>query len=138
MLIKDAMSDHVEGIAPNATVRECARKMDQLGVGALPVFENGQLVGMVTDRDVCCRAIASGKDPGTATARDIMTGNIASCFEDQDCAEAARLMQDRHVRRLTIMSRGRAVVGVFSIDDLARHSHDLAGQVLEAAAPWPH
>ena len=138
MLIKDAMSDHVEGIPPNATVRECARKMDQLGVGALPVFENGQVVGMVADRDVCCRAIAGGKDPAKATARDMMTGNVASCFEDQDCAQAAHVMQDKHVRRVTIMNRAHAVVGVFSVDDLARYSHDLAGQVLEAAAPWPH
>lgn len=138
MRIKDAMSEHVEGIAPNATVRECAHKMDQLGVGALPVFEDGQLVGMVTDRDVCCRAIAGAKDPTKTTAREIMTGNVASCFEDQDCDEAARLMQDNHVRRLTVMSRSRVVVGLFSVDDLARYSHDLAGKVLEAAAPWPH
>ena len=138
MLIKDAMSNHVEGITPNATVRECARKMEQFGVGALPVFEKGEVVGMVTDRDVCCRAIATAKDPEKTAARDIMTGNVASCFEDQDCAQAAQVMQDKHVRRVTVMNRAHAVVGVFSVDDLARYSHDLAGQVLEAAAPWPH
>lgn len=138
MLIKEAMSTHVEAIAPNTTVRDCARKMDQLDVGALPVSENGRLVGMVTDRDICCRTVVSGRDPGTMTAREIMTGNVASCFEDQDCAEAAHLMQEKHVRRLTVMNRNRAMVGIFSVDDLARYSHDLAGAVLEAAAPWPH
>lgn len=138
MLIKDAMSDHVEAIAPSATVRECARKMNQSGVGALPVFENGQIVGMVTDRDVCCRAVAGSKDPAKTTAREIMTGNVASCFEDQDCAKAAQIMQDKHVRRLTVVNHAHMVVGVFSVDDLSRFSHDLAGQVLEAAAPWPH
>ena len=138
MLIKEAMSTHVEAVAPTTTVRECARKMTQLDIGALPVFDNGRLVGMVTDRDVCCRTIVSGRDPGTATAREIMTGEVAFCFEDQDCAEAARLMQDKHVRRLTVMNRDRAMVGIFSVDDLARYSHDLAGTVLEAAAPWPH
>lgn len=138
MLIKEAMSTRVEAIAPNTTVRECARKMDQLGIGALPISENGRLIGIVTDRDVCCRTIVSGRDPGTMIAREIMTGDVAFCFEDQDCAEAARLMQEKHVRRLTVMNRDRAMVGMFSVDDLARYSHDLAGMVLEAAAPWPH
>lgn len=101
-------------------------------------LQNGQVVGFVTDRDVCCRTVVSGQDPGTMTAREIMTGDVASCFEDQDCAEAARLMQEKHVRRLTVMNRNRTMVGIFSVDDLARYSHDLAGVVLEAASPWPH
>ena len=67
-----------------------------------------------------------------------MTSDVTLCLEDQDCAEAARLMQEKHLRRLTVMNRNRAMVGIFSVDDLARYSHDLAGVVLEAAAPWPH
>ncbi len=138
MRIKEAMSTHVEAVAPNTTVRECASTMDRLGIGALPVSEKGRVVGIVTDRDVCCRTVVSGRDPGTMTAREIMTGDVASCFEDQDCAEVARLMQEKHVRRLTVMNRDQAMVGIFSVDDLARYSHDLAGLVLEASAPWPH
>jgi CBS domain-containing protein len=138
MLVKEAMSTHVEAVAPTTTVRECARKMNQLDIGALPVSENGQLVGIVTDRDICCRSVVSGRDPASMTARDIMTGDVSSCFEDQDCSEAARLMQEKHVRRLMVLNRSRAMVGTFSVDDLARYSHDLAGAVLEAAAPWPH
>jgi predicted transcriptional regulator len=67
-----------------------------------------------------------------------MTQAVASCFEDQDCEEAARVMTNKGVRRLTVVSRQQATVGVLSVDDLARYSHDLAGQVLEAVAPWPH
>ena len=44
----------------------------------------------------------------------------------------------RHVRRLVVMNRDHALVGLISVDDLARYSHDLVGKVLEAAAPWPH
>ena len=138
MRVKETMSTHVESVAPTTTVRECARKIDQLDVGALPVFENGKLVGMITDRDICCRTVASGRDPETMTAREIMTSDVASCFDDQDCAEVARLMQDKHVRRIPVIDHNRAMVGIFSVDDLARYSHDLAGAVLEAAAPWPH
>jgi CBS domain-containing protein len=93
---------------------------------------------VVTDRDICCRAIGAGKDPANTPVRAIMTGVMTSCFEDQDCKEAARLMKDKGVRRLTVMDRKQAMVGVLSVDDLARCSHDLAGDVLEAVAPWPH
>ena len=138
MLVKEAMSTHVASITPDTTVRECARKMRKTDVGALPVWEDGQLVGIVTDRDVCCRAVGDGRDPESITAREIMTSQTASCFEDQDCADAAQIMKAQRLRRLAVMSRTQKMVGLLSVDDLARYSHDLAGEILEAAAPWPH
>ncbi len=138
MLVREVMSAHLETIAPGATIQECAKKMSQLGVGALPVWQDGQPVGVITDRDICCRAIGAGKDPAKTPVRAIMTGAMASCFEDQDCQDAARLMKEKGVRRLTVVDHNRAMVGVLSVDDLARCSHDLAGDVLETVAPWPH
>jgi CBS domain-containing protein len=138
MLVKEAMSAHLETIAPTATVKECASKMAQLGVGALPVWQDGQPIGVITDRDICCRVVSAGKDPARTPARAIMSKAVSSCFEDQDCTEAASLMKEKGVRRLTVLDRQKAIVGVLSVDDLARCSHDLAGEVLEAVAPWPH
>ena len=138
MLVREVMSAHLETIAPTATAKECAARMEQLGVGALPVWEDGQPVGIITDRDVCCRVVSAGKDPARTPARAIMTRVVSCCFDDQDCTDAARLMKEKGVRRLTVLNRERAMVGVLSVDDLARCSHDLAGDVLEAVAPWPH
>jgi CBS domain-containing protein len=138
MFVKDAMSSYLESVAPDTTVQECARKMRKADIGMIPVRENGKLIGIVTDRDVCCRAVGDGRDPATMKVREIMTSEVASCFEDQDCAEAAKLMKAKRLRRLTVMDRGQKVVGLLSVDDLARYSHELAGEVLEAAAPWPH
>jgi CBS domain-containing protein len=95
-------------------------------------------MGMVTDRDICCRIVGVGKDPANTPVQAIMTGAVTCCFEDQDCKEAARLMKDKGVRRLTVVDRKQAMVGLLSVDDLARCSHDLAGEVLDAVAPWPH
>jgi len=67
-----------------------------------------------------------------------MTKALTSCFEDQDCKEAAHLMTNKGVRRLTVINRNQATVGIVSVDDLARCSHDMVGEVLEAVAPWPH
>ena len=138
MLVREVMSTHLETIAPATTVQECAKKMSELGVGVLPVWQDGQPLGVVTDRDVCCRVVGAGKDPAKTPVRAIMTAVVTCCFEDQDCTEAARMMKDKGVRRLTVVDRKKAMVGVFSVDDLARSSHGLAGEVLETVAPWPH
>lgn len=138
MLVREVMSTHLERIAPATTIQECAKKMNKLGVGVLPVWQDGEPVGVVTDRDICCRVVGAGKDPATTPVRAIMTAVMTSCSEDQDCKDAARLMKEKGVRRLTVVDRKQAMVGVLSVDDLARCSHDLAGDVLEAVAPWPH
>ena len=138
MLVREVMSTHLETVTPSTTVQDCARKMSQLDVGSLPVWQDGQPVGVVTDRDICCRAVGEGKDPAKTPVRVIMTTATTSCFEDQDCTDAAHLMKEKGVRRLTVINRKQAMVGVLSVDDLARCSHDLAGDVLDAVAPWPH
>jgi predicted transcriptional regulator len=138
MQVKEVMSTHLETVAPRTTIQECARKMDQAGVGALQVWYEGKPVGLVTDRDICCRGVALGKGPLETTAGEIMTRRITSCFDDDDCTEAARLMRSAGVRRLIVTNRKQAMVGILSVDDLARCSHELAGEVLEAVAPWPH
>jgi predicted transcriptional regulator len=138
MLVKDIMSTRVEAVRPATTIGECARKMEQLSVGALPVWQDGQSLGLVTDRDICCRVVGAGKDPAKTSVREIMTEAAATCFEDQDCREAARVMTNKGVRRLMVINHNHLTVGIVSVDDLARCSHDLAGKVLEAVAPWPH
>jgi len=96
------MSTQIEKVLPGTSVRECAHIMNKTGIGALPVWEDGRLVGMITDRDVCCRAVGDDRDPATMTAREIMSGELSSCFEDVDCAEAARLMKTKGLRRLPV------------------------------------
>lgn len=138
MLVKEAMSSHIDFVSPESTLQECARKMRQTNIGALPVQQNGKLIGIVTDRDICCRAVGDGRDPATMKAREIMTSEVSSCFDDQDCTEAAGLMKEKHLRRLAVTDRKQQLVGLLSVDDIARFSHELAGDVLASAAPWPH
>lgn len=138
MLVKDIMSTRVEAVAPTMTTDECARRMEQSGIGVLAIRENGQSLGLVTDRDICCRVVGAGRDPAKTQVREVMTKAAAMCFEDEGVFEAAEVMRNEGVRRLMVMDRNHASVGILSVDDLARCSHDLAGKVLEAVAPWPH
>ena len=138
MLVKEIMSKKVEWVHPDLSIQECAQKMRDLNVGTLPVQQDGQLIGVLTDRDICCRAVAEECDMEATTAREIMSKEITSCFDDQECSDAARLMEDKHIRRLAVLDKEKHMIGMLSVDDLARCSHDLAGEVLEAAAGTVH
>jgi CBS domain-containing protein len=121
---------------PDATVREAAVRMQTLDVGSLPVCENDRLIGMVTDRDMTVRTTAAGADPNDARVRDAMTAQIHFCFEDQDVADAARLMKEKQIRRLPVLNREKRMVGIVSLGDLAVETQDeqLAGNTLEAVS----
>ena len=133
MQLKDVMTRDVEVIHPNATLEEAAAKMDALNVGPLPVCDGDRLVGMLTDRDVTVRATAAGRDPKTTRVREVMTDEVVYCFEDQDTNEAARIMEEKQIRRLVILNRDKRLVGIVSLGDLAVTTQDdqLSGGVLE-------
>lgn len=135
MKVQEIMSTKVESVAPSTTLRTAARKMSDLGVGALPVVDNGKLVGIVTDRDVSVFAIAMGRDPQSTEVQKVMTKEVFTCNEAQDITEAAKIMEEHKIRRLAVMNGGDAVTGFLSVDDLARVSRELAGGVLQAATP---
>jgi uncharacterized protein (DUF2267 family)/CBS domain-containing protein len=132
-MIKDIETHHPETISPGASLLEAAQKMKKLDVGMLPVCDGEQLVGMLTDRDIAIRATAEGRDPRATTVQDIMSADVVSCYEDQDLAEAARVMEERQIRRVPVKDRSQRLVGIISLGDLAvRNRNDrLAGEVLE-------
>lgn len=135
MLVQKIMTAKVESVSPELSVQETARKMREMSIGSMPVLENGELIGMITDRDICCRVVGEGRDAASTKVREIMSTDISYCFNDQNASDAAQLMEDKHIRRLAVLNRDKTVAGFLSVDDLARHSHELAGEVLEAMSP---
>lgn len=135
MKVSELMTAHVESIDPSINLRGAARRMKELGVGALPIVENGKVLGIITDRDLACFAIAVGHDLNSAPVSKVMTKQVITCKAGQDIAEAAQLMQANHIRRLLVLNDDDSLAGFFSVDDLVRGSHELAGAVLEAATP---
>ena len=119
MQAKDVMSPHVEVVRPDSSIAEAAKKMKTLDVGALPVCDGERLVGMITDRDITVEATAQSRDPNGTRVRDIMSPEIIYCFEDQDVEEAARMMQEKQIRLLPVLSRGKELVGIVALGDLA-------------------
>jgi CBS domain-containing protein len=133
MKVRDIMTSQVEVTHPDATLQEAATKMSQLDVGPLPVCDGARLVGMLTDRDITVRATAKGCDPTTTTVREVMTPEVVYCFDDQDVETAAQMMEMRQIRRVPVLNRGKRLVGIVALGDLAVETgnRDLAGETLE-------
>ncbi|WP_207481091.1 CBS domain-containing protein [Arenibaculum pallidiluteum] len=133
MKVREVMTESVETVAPDTALSEAARMMRDLDTGFLPVGENDRLVGTLTDRDIAIRAVAEGKDLGSATVRDAMSDHVRWVYEDQDTAEAAQVMADHQIRRLAVLNRDKRLVGVLSQGDIATRSSedDLLGQTVE-------
>jgi len=130
MQVQKIMTRNVELTNPNTTVRDVARKMRADNIGALPVGENDRLVGMVTDRDIVMRAVAEERSPGNTSVREVMSESVCYCFEDDDVAEAAKIMAEHQVRRLPVLNRDKRLVGIVTLADLGRSATDTAQETL--------
>jgi CBS domain-containing protein len=133
MKICDIMTPNVETVRTKDTLKEAAHTMKKLEIGLLPVCEGDHVGGIVTDRDMVVRAVAKGLDPTTIRVRDVMTASIVCCFAQDDAEEAARLMQERRVRRVIVLDQNLRLAGIVSLGDLAADTCDPEhlGQVLQ-------
>jgi CBS domain-containing protein len=130
MRVGEAMTRDVRITNPDETIQQAARMMASLDAGVLPVADHDRLVGMITDRDIAIRGIAAGKGPD-AKIRDVMTTDVKYCFDDQDVDEVTRNMADIQVRRLPVVDRGKRLVGILSLGDIAVSGDDTAGEALK-------
>lgn len=128
--ISEVMSTDVQTISPDASIEEAAQEMRNGDFGLLPVGEEDQLLGVITDRDITVRAVAEGKDPGTPV-RDVMSEGVIWAHEDDSVEDAARVMSEHQIRRLPIVDADQRLVGIVSLGDFAVDSSDI-GPVVEA------
>lgn len=115
----EVMTRDVVTVGPDATVREAARMMDDLNVGALPVCDGRRLVGIITDRDITVRATADGMQPDRTPVHVVMTDDVRWCFEDDSIEEIGREMARQQIRRMPVVDGGKRLVGMVTLGDLA-------------------
>jgi CBS domain-containing protein len=128
--VQDIMTTDVQYCTPLDNVYEAAVKMRDLNVGAIPIVDNGRLIGMITDRDLVIRGIAK-KRPGSNSVTDVMSKEIITVSPSTSVNEAAELMAKHQIRRLPVVENGQ-LVGMVSLGDLAtnRYSDAKAGEAL--------
>ena len=119
MKLREVMTHPVIRIHPDETVSVAARTLTHYNIGILPVCgSDGKLCGLVTDRDLVTRCLASGKLPGNTPVREIMTSRLTCARADMDTAQAAELMGREQIRRLPVVENGK-LCGMVSLGDLA-------------------
>ena len=133
--IEHFMHAGVESHAPGEPITSLAKTMKDKDVGAVPIIDQGRLVGMVTDRDIAVRALAGGADPAKLTAKDVMTKEVACCKASDSLEAASGLMQRRGVRRLPVLGKGDKVVGMVSLGDITHAlSEQASGRLVRAVS----
>ena len=130
---RDIMSSDCECIGENETAADAARKLKELGVGAMPICgEDDRLKGVVSDRDIVVNVIAEGRDPSEVKVGELGDGKPVTIGADDSISEAIRTMADKQVRRLPVID-GHELVGIVSQADIAKNvEEDEVGQLVEA------
>lgn len=119
MKIRELMSNPVVRVSPEESVAVAARALQHYNIGILPVCgSDGRVCGLVTDRDLVTRCVASGRNPAKTPIREVMTRSVISVRPDTDAGAAAHLMGREQIRRLPVIENGK-LCGMVSLGDLA-------------------
>lgn len=123
MRCREIMTENVKTATRDMTVREVAAMMRDGDMGAVPVVDDGRLIGIVTDRDIVVRIIADGGE-ATAPVSQAMTAELFTVTPDDFVFEAVRLMGDKQVRRIPVVGPGGELAGIIAMADVALETED--------------
>jgi CBS domain-containing protein len=130
--VRDAMTAEPRSIGASASVVEAARLMREEHIGSLPIIDNEQLVGMITDRDITTRVVAEAADPKLTSVGEVYSQDLISVEPESDLEEALLLMARHQVRRLPVVDNGKLVGIVAQADIALTENEKKSGKLLEA------
>jgi len=116
--VEEIMTTNPRTVNVDDTVLEAAQVMRDNDIGDAIVVEDGQVTGIVTDRDIVVRAVADGRDPQSTAVGEICTTGIQAIEPDASVDDSLRMMREHDIRRLPVVKNGRPV-GILSLGDLA-------------------
>jgi CBS domain-containing protein len=129
MQVQEIMTTAVECCTPNDTAQRAAEIMREADTGVVPVLagENEpKVIGIVTDRDLCMAVIASARDARQVRVQECMTGKIVTVRPEDEVDRTADLMAEKQVRRLLVVNKCGAILGIVSLADLAQSPQQAA------------
>ena len=135
MKVRDMMHKGVTCVSPDTAIDAVAKKMRELDVGAIPIAANGNLVGMITDRDITIRCVAGNEAMSKIKAKDVMTSGVVYCRDNEDVEDAVRIMEGKQIRRLPVLDEAMRMVGMVSLGDVSHAlPRDITGEVAKAVS----
>jgi CBS domain-containing protein len=133
--VEEIMTTNPRTVNVDDSVRDAARVMNENDIGDAVVVEDGQVTGIVTDRDIAVRAVAEGRDAESTTVGEIATTGVQAIEPEASVDDALRMMREHDIRRLPVVKNGRPV-GIVSLGDLAvEREPDSTLADISAAAP---
>ena len=117
--VSDVMTRDPVAMSSGASVREAAKAMSDMRIGTVVVMEGDKPCGIVTDRDITVRAVATGSDPMSTKLADICSHDIAAVRPDQSVDDAMQMMKSHDVKRVLVMTDSK-LMGIVSLADLSR------------------
>ena len=130
--VRDTMTENPRSIKASASVVEAAQLMRKEHIGSLPITDDEQLVGMITDRDITTRVVAEAADPMKTSVGDVYSQDLITVEPGKDLDEALQLMARHQIRRLPVVEAGRLVGIVAQADIALRESETQTGELVEA------
>ena len=121
MKVNERMTTELVTVDPDATAMDAAEKMQSENVGTVLVTDDGRLKGLVTDRQIATKVVASGLDPGEVPVTDIMTRNPVTASPDMIICDATRIIGENGYRRVPIVEDDK-VRGILSAADVVEHA----------------
>ena len=125
------MTRNPKSVKPTDTVEQVAQVMIDQDTGIVPVVDNDRLLGVITDRDIVVRLVGKGADLKSAQAREVMSDDVECVTEKDTLDDVLRLMGEHQIRRVPVVGRNDALVGIISMADLAREA-DVDEQLQQA------
>lgn len=124
--MKDVMTKDVRTCGLDSDLSAVARTMWMRDCGVVPVVDNGQVIGVITDRDICIATGSKNREPSMITVSEVMTRRVYSCQPDADIREALQIMRKKQVRRLPVIDAKGKLCGILSLNDIAIKARDAA------------
>lgn len=118
MNVSEVMTAQVVTATPRTSITEVAQTMAKIESGAVPVVDDGKVVGLITDRDIVIRVVAEGLGLDTPVS-EVMTEGVETCGEDDNVADAAAKMGAKQIRRLVVLGGSGKLAGILSLGDIA-------------------
>lgn len=137
MNVRDAMTKDPACCTPDTKLEDVAKQMVEHDCGCLPVvddLDSKRPVGVITDRDIVCRAVATGKDARTLTARECMTTPAVTIRDDSEIDDCCELMEAKQVRRVPVVDESGQCCGIVAQADIARREEPRVGRIVKAVS----
>jgi len=129
--VRDTMTGSPRSIDASTSVVEAAQLMREGHIGSLPITDDEQLVGMITDRDIAMRVVAEAADHTNTSVGDVSSRDLVTVEPDEDLDDALQLMARHQVRRLPVVENGR-LVGIVAQADIALSENEKTAKLVEA------